>query len=380
VFSLPLDWRVDLVKQAEALVGLKGFKMPARPDVDSILNSKDSLDRMPDASLKCLKSDEDWKAQPLQAKATISLPANTDDRKLSDVLMGIAKSAGINIICEDFVSHRRVRDVSVKYNVPSEGSAAEILRKLGGLSWFLDQSSNLLVGWDQEWRICRQALAPADVIDNLIKKFQGDGVEFDDIAPTLTFGGFEHDIWIRESRVLFPLEIYPSEQDRPLWMLYNALSDEDKQLAKSPTGLPLGKLDIDWLSDLLAGQLSKIEKGTIRMTAKDDPPEVAQRLQLFSDPIALSTGTLRVILAPVRTDSGGGLMMMQTSEEAGKDSLTTRPPVNFDKKYTCSIELRGRQGEQDYRIGGRLQTVLPIIRSETGSSQIFLGTVTTVGE
>ena len=58
-----------------------------------------------------------------------------------------------------------------------------------GLSWTNDEKNKLLIGSENDWPTAHVNLVPEQVISNLKRKLNGDGVELDDVTP---IGILEH--------------------------------------------------------------------------------------------------------------------------------------------------------------------------------------------
>lgn len=284
------SWTGDVMSQASALPGVKGLKLPPKPDYDP---SKQMVDPPPGHNLIPIATDSDWKADLLQARVKIPQPSNASDWKCADVLAAIAETGKINIVCEDFKSHKRSDAFGLKFDFASDGTAGEALRQMGGFKWFADTGSKLLVGWDQSWRYCQKTLVEQAFLDSLKNKLNGPGVELDDFVPIVRLSIGQCDAWIRHTRDLGELG-WGFSDGVELWKLYDALTADQKSLAKSEDGLPLSAVDAKWMSAFFSDELGKTERGTVRLTAEDEPAEVTLKRAVYADPKALSEAVLRV--------------------------------------------------------------------------------------
>ena len=335
------SWTGDLMSQAAALTTVKGLNLSPKPDYDP---SKPLADPSPGYNLTPIATDDDWKAALLQARVTIPKPATAADWKCADVLAAIAETGKINIVCEDFRSHR-VSDASgLKFDFAPDGTAADALRQMGVFKWFSDADSSLLMGWDQSWRWYQKTLVEQAFLRNLKNKLNGPGVELDDFVPVVRLSIGQCDAWISRTRDLGELGS-PFSDGTELWKLYDSLSPDQKSSAKSEEGLPLSALDAKSLSEFLSGDLDKKERGSVRLTADGEPAEVSLKRSVYADPAVLRHAVLRV---------------RRQAKQSGTLSIVAKVNGVSVAQTPWVAELRGIKDEKEFVLQSKIPLDFPV--------------------
>ena len=217
---------------------------PPRPKVKGFVSPES--ERPDNAAFSLLTPSMNSELPELTKNVTLPKPEGTDVHTYADELTALAQTAGLNIICEEFVSHRCGYLVSVNDAFGYATTAAALLKQAYDRSfnsWFIDERNKLLVGWsrvDWNWRKHHINLVPARIIDGLLDKLES-GVEIDDITPTSHLTTSQRNEWFFSNpRLFWLIDAFP-EGDVAVWQIYDTLTPDDKVLAKTDSGLPLSK-------------------------------------------------------------------------------------------------------------------------------------------
>lgn len=349
---MPLDWRCDGVKAAKVLDGVKGLNLPPRPKQDyGILEIPDGPP-LPDA--KPLKTDEDWKLPLLQAKAGVEIEGDKDKAAFADVLAALSKSTGLNIICEDFKSQKANEQAHVALDFTSKATVAEVLHKLGEMDWYISESDRLLIGRSKPWRWYHATLVPEDLLTRLRKKLNGGGAELDDWMEVMRLTRGQKDSWIEWAREFKALGESVRSEDMPLWKLYDALTPDQKKLARSEEGLLLGSLGPGWASEFLKQKLREETKGSYSLSANEEPWE--QTARTFADAQAIDSSVLQVVCESVTGLSGYNVV----NGPNGTIHVGGPLPDALKAKHTYAIVLRGHTSDGNSELRASLRAAFPI--------------------
>ncbi len=342
-------WSCDLMSQAAALADVNALKLPPKPDYNP---SKPMADPAVSANLKPIAGDDDWKSAMLQATASVKPPTTAADWKCADVLAAVAETAHLNIVCEDFRSHKVPDASGLKFDLASCTTAGDVLRRMGGYKWFADSASRLLVGWDQSWRFRQKSLVEQAVLEKLKAKLYGSGVDLDDYVKIAWLSIGQRDSWLDRTRDLGEIGSQFSDGES-LWKLYDTLSPEQKRLARSEHGLPLSALDIKQVSEFLSSDLAKAEHGRVILSADGEPASDTRRREVFADPHALSTAVLTVRQKMREPGSPRSVVivgqMKQCDEPWVIELKGTRSGNEFCVRTSIPLEFPIRHGENNSR-------------------------------
>lgn len=250
-------WLEMLNEQAEKLKSVKGFELPPHPAVPELPKPEDEY---PTDRLVMLKTPQDWESPVLKTKINLEAPQGKEHFTFSDAVVAIAKASGFNITCEDFETHQNSNydygngdpkfDTRVDNFFVKETTLGEALKKLDcyKVNWFINEQDKLIIGWAGDWRLHHRNLVRESLLTSLRTKLNGDGVQLDDVTPLVNLTYEQTGEWIRRSSDLYKLAWFNSyTDDICAWRIYESLNAEDKKLARSKAGLPLGKFDPDWL-------------------------------------------------------------------------------------------------------------------------------------
>ncbi|MEN6521309.1 MAG: hypothetical protein ABFD46_09195 [Armatimonadota bacterium] len=207
-----------------------------------------------------------WDCPFMQDKIDIVKPEHIKKPTFADIIEAAALASGCNIVTEDFTSHKSsnyqntgiiLQLFKEKNSLTDTLSALKKDAELGNMAytWFADEKSRLIVGWACDaagvwnWRIHHVNLLPEDYLNGLKDKLDGSGLGLDDAihCASLPKGAFYEWIFCSRDLSLSALTFIGAVDD-PMWMLYDALQQEDKQQAMSSDGLPLAKFDTSWIA------------------------------------------------------------------------------------------------------------------------------------
>lgn len=316
-------------------------------------------------------------------KVTLDLPKDRDVT-YGEVIAKLAKAAGLTIIAEDYLDHKRKSNMMVRSPlagggminttgqiVISKGTAppgkiadmlasagvrpntpfspisalgkdttvGEVLRALAKVNsgaprfeWFCDEKAKLLVARPPDWIKKHNNLMPESVLLNLKKKADGNGIELDDLVGLMAYSTGQLNDWVWQSEELgFISNTRPSPPSDSVWGFYEKLTPEDKALARSEAGLPLAKLDTEWVAGFVKAGIDS--DNTIRVIGGSDESirnqkeQTAKQTRLLTDSDAVRALTLKIVKEPAHKFSsvGSGVVMMSASDSG--DWHTYRPQL-----------------------------------------------------
>ena len=256
---------------AEALAAADDLHLPKEPDTKQAFRDDD----FPAAGFKELKSDDDWKQPSLQkniklnveivqggmAKAVSSadhkrhaIVSKWDEQRAADGLIAIARAAGLNLVCEDYVS-QYASDKAPKLVAEYETTPAKALKSAsvhwpGGTRWFYNQSENTLVGWVTDWITVHQSLMPEQVFSPMRTKMETTGAELDDVMSIAGLTADQVSEWF-ERTDLSGIGSCGSANEYLVARIYQTLNAQQRATTKSHSGLPLGALGVEQLGQII---------------------------------------------------------------------------------------------------------------------------------
>lgn len=274
------SWQAEPVMCAKALANVKRLKLPPAPEVETALQDA------PPPGFKALKDDTDYKLPMLQAKVKLASPQPGDKPRVEAIKAMAA--AGVNIICEDFQSHKLGRYTTVMLS-GTEVPAADILKDMGkgpfSVVWHVDEKEGTLLGWAREWRKAHQSLVSESLHESIVAKCRQEGGELDDLAPLWDLTRDQVTEWFAETADLPGIEAGHDGYGVAAWRLYNALSADDKLLARSDAGLPLAALDAGSVLELFRKCKEESDNGSVLMAMPDNSIDKTQGKYLNADSI-----------------------------------------------------------------------------------------------
>lgn len=190
----------------------------------------------------------------LMDKITLEKPPTAKDFTFAKAVRAVAQAGQCNIVTEDFTSQKaqKYQRIDGILSAHPESTIRSLLDMLDGSAWFVSEDDRLIVGWQngrrQTWRDHHANLLPEEYLNALKTKLNGDGLELEDAVHLSNLPETSAREWVVYSDDFSDQNLYQWNLD-PAWRLYDALVPEDKQLAKSSDGLPLGKFDSTWIAD-----------------------------------------------------------------------------------------------------------------------------------
>ena len=198
------------------------------------------------------KADDKTSDSFLMTKITLAKSLSAKDLTFAKAIRAIAQAGQCNIVTEDFTSQkaRGSQRISSSLIAPAGDTILDMLNTFDRSAWFVGEGDRLIVGWQNggryTWRDHHANMLPEEYLDGLKSKLSGDGLELEDaihLSNTPEPSAIEWLVYTDDFRNLYQWKLDPA------WRLYDALKPEDKQLAKSDAGLPLGKFDSAWIAD-----------------------------------------------------------------------------------------------------------------------------------
>jgi len=355
------QWLADCMESAKPLQDVKELNLPKRPEAGP---SRMVEDPVP-TGFKPLKTDEDWNAPALQTKVTIKRPAKPEDWRLCDLLTQVAEASGLGIVCQDIRSHQTTDHARVDFSLSDQPTAAQALRAMQSFNWYLDEQRKLLVGWESSWRMLDKALVPEATVTGLAEKLaSAKGVEIDDYMPVVKLNMLQDEYWIWHSRELGCLYYCMSTIGKPLWLLYDSLSPEDRALARSEAGLPMNKMDPAWAAGFLQQEFEKRTKGSYALSADGDPPGYKTMRRVAADPDVIAKSILRVTPTSL-------MQSYRTREGDGPWKTVEPPPLKPGDKHFYKIELTGKADGEDFNLSDTIRVGFPVHKGDRPEGSII---------
>jgi hypothetical protein len=334
---------------------------------------------------------ENWKSPLLQAKIDIDKPDTIRHATFADLISAVAKASGLNVVTEDFTSHRRLEgsNPTTFQNMDrlfvKQTNAASTLTSIRPQKyildtdyvWFFNEEDNLLIGWADTgpalgWRDHHRQLVSAGFLDDLKSKLNGPGLELDDVVPLMSIQADSYNMWIRHSNDLTAIGKginigSPDWISSSTWNLYGAFDTSDKELAKSDGGLCLAKFDPQFVSSFFKAQKlqaspdAAMPLSLIGQSRANSIEKYKQRAQDFdwamSDPQVLSTMVMRVMKLPA------------TSRWCDDKGFVAVPPELKLSKYDIVLAYRADGEDHIYTVSGPM-LAFPVW-SKTREAEIF---------
>lgn len=339
---LDRPWQAEPIRWAKALLAVDGIKVAASPDVDAMLSENDAK---PGPGLVPLRADKDWAMAMLQGKTKIEFPSDRGLINQSDVIRALAESGNINVVCEDFVSHKH----NCRY-LPSKdfgAGARDVLEKLqerrgeiDEMRWFADENQNLLIGWANGWQHHHVDLAPERIIANIHAKCIGPGAEIDDLVPIFGLSSGQLSEWVTQGCDVPRFMPNMRGLEEGIWQVYDALSPEDKAAVRSESGLALAKFDPAWIGGILSQSQRRFAEHTVKDRLDEDlPPVLWEREEMLSDPAFVASATMRMKSEPL--EAWRTMSLMPGTAQLRDDLEVYRPGTDGLRKHFYTIELIG---------------------------------------
>lgn len=291
-----------------------------------------------------LVTDEDWSLPELKAKVSLSLPENRKEVTFADVLVQVAKSGGLNIACEDFCTHKDASFIRMRLDFGKDATVADVLRGIEGCRWFLDRENKMLVGWERDWPDHHSLLVPERIFSNLSAAMNGPGAGLDDVVPLLLLDYRQHWEWLDESREYSHIAVREDDHYQPLWWLYNSLGSNERRMAKSESGLPLGALPRSRVDEFIS-RLAAAFENDIPYPIPDDSElgiSFSRAMAALSGP---TDAVLKVSSKPTKR------LKVRIIESAERCYCTLVPAPPGVEKLSYNICLEFGRGDESFKLG-----------------------------
>ena len=221
-------------------------------------NGEEATDHLSDPKLHAVESDSDWTQPALGAKVKMEAPTDKTHLAFADAVTALAKASGLNIVTEDFQSQGWDSKKRYADFFKSETTTGSVL-KASLDCWFYNSDDKLLLCLTHShglWQKAHRNLVPESLVLRLTAKLDTTGEELDDVTPILSLtSGQSMELVI--NNVATTWLAWAFGHDRPLWQLYDSLSDGNKALAKSEGGFRLAALDAAGAATLLKDRIAQ---------------------------------------------------------------------------------------------------------------------------
>lgn len=297
-----------------------------------------------------------WDYPLLTAQISVEKPEHLKDPAFVDAIRALSEASGCNIVVEDFLSHMPYRLQQMDFMFVKDTTVRDLLKRpiSGGVldyGWFFNESDKLLVGWcddggNRRWRDHHRNLVSEQFVTDLKRKLDGPGVALDDAVHLSTMPRQSFDEWVFHSKDFSCLsQVRSSDADAAWWKLYEALESADKATAKSSQGLPLAKLDPEWI--MAASRAQKLMasgfvwgRSTSDEESRQRDTERKLKDRVMSDPKIIATMVMRIASTPASTR----LVKIKTTD--GNEAITGGVVPPELKLFSHSMAI-------DYKMDGR---------------------------
>ena len=298
-------------------------------------------------------------------KVTIKLDADDKPKFGGDALIALSKALDLTIVCEDFETVHKERDVAASFG--KESTVAEALEAaVNAARWSAHSESRALIGVNSNWMQELRNLIPQLLVDDLTAKADGDGVDLDDLTALLGFPAEGLQKWLRGEKLQgLPFQVFVESDTKPIWSFYSSLSPSEKELAKRGAGLPLSRYDPTFIAGMLKDYMNAycvqlLTMGARGTTSKITSPspfprldEVARNRQMLDDAV-LSTLVMHVKATEYEVSPNPSPSVAKDkADEKNTESVTPEKiPAGFTKPRDYYILIEG--GDAANRISLRI--------------------------
>ncbi|MCX6345399.1 MAG: hypothetical protein NT018_10075 [Armatimonadetes bacterium] len=198
-----------------------------------------------------------WDSPEAAQKVTVKLEADGKPKFSGDALIALSKALNLTIVCEDFETVCRERDIAASFG--KESTVQEALRVVGlSARWWVHGESKALIGVNSNWMQELRNLIPQRLIDGLTAKANGDGVDLDDATELAGFPEMAVLKWCSGETLQGLASQAPCQSRcKAIWSFYSSLSPWEKGLARSNAGLPLNRYDPKVIAGMLKDNIKK---------------------------------------------------------------------------------------------------------------------------
>jgi hypothetical protein len=251
--------------------------------------------------------------------------------------------------------------------IGKDSTVGDVIRALNksdfgmpNFEWYYSEKNRLLIARPQDWIRKHSNLMPESLLADLKSKGNGSGIQLDDLSKLSAYNTAQLHEWVYTSKDLGYIIMSPlSAPSKAVWALYEKLPGGDKAAAKSEVGLPLAKLDPQWVSGLLkagvdSDNITRVFRGNDEMVKKMEA-QTAKQTAILTDPDAVQALTLRIAKVPAQ------MPMVPLSLSGNLPAAPNLAPEG----ETYQPELRGEyKGEQVHLTFDALYSSLPIYSPE----------------
>lgn len=250
---------------ANMMSRIKDIKLPPRPKLAQQVLPKTEMPS--DKWIWVYQLNKD-----ANVKIKIERPEGKSEPTIADYISALSKASSSNIVIEDFKSSHfgKPAKIDIK-NRFVETLLLTAFQSSYSIQWLNNSTDNMYLGWDSNWRESHYSLLPESYLNYIWDRLNGDGLSVDDAAGLLSLTPDQAYEWIDDSKDFAQLHSMRRTENLWLWQLYNSLKPEDKRLAKSEAGIPLSKLDTNWVISLVSEWQKGSSAGQVRsVNASDD--------------------------------------------------------------------------------------------------------------
>lgn len=345
---------------------LRSFNLPPYPETWKPAIDANKMEDPNLVPLPQLKVDQ-WTSPLLATRFDLEKPKDVKDLRFADFVRALASASGLNIVIEDFVSQKDPPDYGRNLQWSSletidglfkkKTTVAETLAPYRGPErhdWFFSEGDKLLVGWIPGWCEAHQALLSEQYLNGIMSKYEGDGLDLDDVISVVTLPSRSLSDWI-VCRKGFQCVWSARMMLDAAWSLYGALEPADKLLAQSEAGLSLAKLEPRWVAGTYAAQrkLKLLQPGGITFEPAQDVTSplarIAEERRLFEAQDLSDPSFTRNMIMRVRKSS--------PEVRSGVRGFEKIPPALNLSKYTISV---------DFTVDGELHKVSDALQMGLG--------------
>jgi len=290
-----------------------------------------------------------WEAPELNHKYTIAPEVTNGHCYGGDALIALSKASGLTIVCEDYESVRKARDVSGSFGKEMSGQDA-LSRVMGSVRWMVCQGSKALIGTNYNWmQECRNLL-PERLVDNLAAKADGDGIDIDDLTGLARFPPDAIWTWLTgETFQGNPFSVFGQPNVSSIWAFYDSLSPWEKDQTRSSAGLSLSKYDPKVVAGMLAARIKSL---SALYNFGDQPSQYERLLEATVLPtLVMSLKWNNEYDSPLQPASAGSVGATNETKTESDKKVTI--PAGFAKRRGYYISIEG--GDPASRISLRIE-------------------------
>ena len=293
---------------------------------------------------------EIWDSPEGAEKVTVKLEADGKLKFGGDALIALSKASNLTIVCEDFETVHKERDVAA-----SVGEASTVYKVLAsafdGIRWSAQGKSKAIIGTSSNWVQELRHLIPQRVFDDLTAKADGDGVDLEDLTGLMGLSVDFRDYWFRgETFEGRPFDVLDYPDAKAIWSFYGSLPQWEKELAKSDAGLPLNRYDAKLVAGMLKDKIKAIvDWGALHDFGSADGAGIgaASGYSRMLEPAVLPTLVMRLKTSEavyptfVRPNPPPSVSASSADETKTKSDKPMKIPPGFFKRLDYYILIEG---------------------------------------